>query len=171
MQESVDSGLETAMVSAQHEAAANQEELAANFVKQTTAMQGSASALVSAAGTGFKLEPEAAAILIKACKDSIDELDSLRTDLSKLQSKPQLGTLPGAQEVAEFTQSVATDGQGIIQGVAQLRATLVQMEQAYRNASTNYQQTEQMVTDMLNQQGAGLSQSQPTQNNGWEISA
>jgi hypothetical protein len=132
-------------------------------------MQGSASALVSAAGTGFKLEPEAAAILIKACKDSIDELDSLVGVLNTLRTPPNLGTLPGAKTVSEFTANVATDGQGMIQGVEQLKATLLQMEQAYQKASTNYQQTEQALAGMMNQQAAGLGRPQPSTNNSWEI--
>jgi hypothetical protein len=137
------------------------------FVSQTKAMSGSAGNLIEAAGTGFHLEPDAAAILIKACQDSIKELDRLTSDLRNLEQAPRLGTLPGAVIVSEFTQRVATDHQGMIQGVHQLRATLVQMEQAYQKASTNYQETEQHLTDMLKQQAGGLGQSQP--NNGREI--
>ncbi len=42
----------------------------AEISQQAAAMQASAQNLKAAAGTGFHLEPEAAATLIKSCQDS-----------------------------------------------------------------------------------------------------
>jgi hypothetical protein len=137
-------------------AADSAHDLAQQLAAQSEAMSGSAGAFVQAAGTGFQVTPEAAAILIKACQDSIDELDGLHRELDTLTQAPKLGTLPGALEASRFTQRVATDEQGIIVAVANLKATLIQMAEAYRRASTNYEQTEQLLFGMLNRQKAGL---------------
>ena len=124
--------------------------------QQAAAMQASAQNLKAAAGTGFHLEPEAAAILIKSCQDSIQELDLLQRHLFAIGQAPMLGQTPGAKTIAPFTQDVATDPQGMIPAISNLRKTLVAMEQAYRQASTNYQETEAIIAQSLKPQQATL---------------
>ena len=124
--------------------------------QQAAAMQASAQNLKAAAGTGFHLEPEAAATLIKACQDSLRELDLLQFDLDQIRQAPMLGQTPGAKAIAPFTQKVATDSQGMIPAITNLRKTLEAMEQAYRQASTNYQETEAIIAQSLKQQQTTL---------------
>ncbi|HYS40105.1 MAG TPA: hypothetical protein VEO01_31200 [Pseudonocardiaceae bacterium] len=124
--------------------------------QQAAAMQASAQSLKSAAGTGFHLEPEAAATLIKACQDSIHELDGLQFELMSISQAPKLGQTPGAKAIAPFTQDVANDPQGMIPAINNLRKTLEAMEQAYRQASTNYQETEAIIAQSLKQQQTTL---------------
>jgi hypothetical protein len=44
---------------------------------------------------------------------------------------------------------VATDPQGMVQAMASLQATLQQMHDAYIQASTNYQETNEQIADVL----------------------
>jgi hypothetical protein len=134
------------------------EEVSAQLSAQATAMKGSAANLVSSAGTGFTLEPEAAAILIKACRDSIQELDSAATDLTMVSAPPALGNLAGSRQISQFTQQVTVDPQGIVDAVGKLRSTLEQMESAYQKASTNYQETERLITQALTSEGQNMPQ-------------
>src|SRR5262249_44454410 len=131
---------------------------------QLAVMDGSASNLVTAAGTGFKLDPQAAATLIKGCDDALDELNVARMHASDLDNPPQLGTLSGAQTVSTFTHNVATDSQGIGPALESLQGTILQMKQAYIKASTNYQETEQAIADMMKQQAGGLNGGSATTN-------
>jgi DNA repair exonuclease SbcCD ATPase subunit len=124
--------------------------------QQAAAMQASAQNFKAAAGTGFHLEPEAAATLIKACQESLRELDRLQFDLDQIRLAPKLGQTPGAKAIAPFTQDVANDAQGMIPAIKNLESTLQAMEQAYRQASTNYQETEAIIAQSLKQQSATL---------------
>jgi uncharacterized protein YukE len=124
--------------------------------QQAAAMQASAQNLKAAAGTGFHLEPQAAATLIKACQDSLHELEDLQLHLDYISQAPKLGETPGAKVIAPFTQNVATDPQGMIPAITNLQRTLEAMEQAYRQASTNYQETEAIIAQSLKQQSATL---------------
>jgi hypothetical protein len=128
----------------------------AELNQQAAAMQASAQALKATAGTGFHLEPEAAATLIKACQDSLHELSTLQFHLGDISQAPKLGQTPGANVVAPFTRDVATDPQGIIPAITNLQRTLEAMEQAYRKASTNYQETEAIIAASLKHQQATL---------------
>jgi hypothetical protein len=128
----------------------------AELNQQAAAMQASAQALKATAGTGFHLEPEAAATLIKACQDSLHELSGLQFHLGDISQAPKLGQTPGANVVAPFTRDVATDPQGIIPAITNLQRTLEAMEQAYRKASTNYQETEAIIAASLKHQQATL---------------
>ncbi len=116
---------------------------------QAAQMDGSAGNLVKAAGGGFKLDPAAAASLAAACQAAMDKILDMQGDLINIQQAPNLGTLAGAQAVANYTQNVATDPQGMVQAVQSLNATLQQMHDAYIQASTNYQETNEQVADIL----------------------
>jgi hypothetical protein len=124
--------------------------------QQAAAMQASAQNFKAAAGTGFHLEPEAAATLIKACQDSLHELEGLQNELKTIALAPKLGQTPGAMMVAPFTRDVATDPQGMIPAINNLQHTLEAMEQAYRQASTNYQETEAIIAASLKHPQAAL---------------
>jgi hypothetical protein len=128
----------------------------AEINKQAAAMQVSAQNLKAAAGTGFHLEPEAAATLIKSCQDSLHELETLQRHIQTISQKPQLGETPGAKVIAPFTQDVATDPQGMVPAITHLQGTLQAMEAAYRKASTNYQETEAIIAASLKQPQATL---------------
>lgn len=117
---------------------------------QATVMTGSATNLVSAAGSGFKLDPEAATALIASCDESLNVLRNVQMDLEQVANAPRLGTSSGQQQVASFTHNVASDHQGIVQAVGGLQATITQMRQAYQKAVANYQAIEQQVTDSVN---------------------
>jgi hypothetical protein len=116
---------------------------------QAAKMDGSAGNLVKAAGGGFKLDPHAAASLAAACQAAMDKITDMQGDLTNIQQAPQLGTLTGATAVANYTQNVATDPQGMVQAVQSLNATLQQMHDAYIQASKNYQETNEQVADIL----------------------
>ncbi len=124
-------------------------QIAAQINQQAVQIESSAKNLVVAAGTGFHIEPEAAATLIKACQDSIHELDHLDKELYTIRQAPKLGQTPGAQVVAPFTQKVAMDEQGMIPAIASLKKTLADMITAYQKASTNYAETEAIIAQSL----------------------
>jgi DNA repair exonuclease SbcCD ATPase subunit len=124
--------------------------------QQAAAMQAGAQSLKAAAGSGFHLEPEAAATLIKACQDSLHELNTLQRDVEQIRQAPKLGQTPGATTIAPFTQNVAMDPQGMIPALTNLQHTLEAMEQAYRQASTNYQETEAIIAASLKHQQTTL---------------
>jgi hypothetical protein len=120
-------------------------ELAATISKQVKSIQDGAKNLVTGAGSGFHLEPEAAATLIKACQDSLVQLDGLATHLITLRQAPQLGQTPVAPAVSRLTEQVVTDDQGIVPAIDNLKQTLNDMIAAYRKASTNYAVTEDIL--------------------------
>ena len=122
---------------------------AAEIAVQSAQIQASAQKLAANAGSGFHIEPEAAATLIKSCMHSLDELNSLGASVNVIIQAPKLGQTPGAQVVAPFTQSVATDAQGMRQAIQNLRQTLTDMIQAYHQASTNYAETEAIIKASL----------------------
>lgn len=116
---------------------------------QAAKMDGSAGNLLKAAGGGFKLDPQAAASLAAACQTAMDKISDMQVDLQAISQAPSLGSLSGAQAVANYTQNVATDPQGMVQAMQSLNATLQQMHDAYVQASTNYQETNDQVADIL----------------------
>lgn len=122
---------------------------AAEIAVQSAQIQASAQKLAANAGSGFHIEPEAAATLIKSCMHSLDELNSLRPHVMTVSQAPKLGQTPGANVVAPFTQQVATDPQGIGQAITNLTQTLQDMIKAYRQASTNYAETESIIQSSL----------------------
>jgi hypothetical protein len=121
----------------------------AEIAAQSAQIQASAQQLASNAGSGFHIEPEAAATLIKSCMTSLDELNQLEHHVITVGQAPQLGRTPAAEVVSPFTQQVATDPRGIIPAIQNLRQTLTDMMAAYRKASTNYAETEAMVQASL----------------------
>jgi hypothetical protein len=124
---------------------------------QAAKMDGSAGNLVKAAGGGFKLDPHAAASLAAACQAAMDKISDMQVDLQAISQAPSLGALSGAQAVANYTQNVATDPQGMVQAVQSLNATLQQMHDAYIQASKNYQETNEQVGDILKKIDPGHS--------------
>lgn len=123
---------------------------------QAKQMQQSAKQMAATACSGFHIEPEAAATLIKACLDSIHELNKLDAAMFDVSQAPKLGDTPGAKVVAPFTQQVATDGQGIAPAIVSLKQTLNDMMAAYQKASTNYAETQSMIQELMRKQQAGL---------------
>jgi hypothetical protein len=117
--------------------------------QQAVQIESSAKSFVAAAGTGFHIEPEAAATLIKACQDSLQELEQLSEALVTISMAPRLGQTPGARVVAPFTHRVASDEQGMIPAIASLKKTLADMIRAYQKASTNYAETEAIIAQSL----------------------
>lgn len=114
--------------------------------KQAVRIKSAAKGFAQAAGKGFHLEPEAAATLIKACEDAIHQLTELMRDVQTLDQAPQLGKTPGAVVVSAFTRNVAMDEHGIAPVIEDLRKTLLDMVSAYRKASTNYAETEAILS-------------------------
>lgn len=133
-----------------NQALANLQSGTGTIADQATVMNGSATNLVAAAGTGFKLDPEAATALIASCEESLDVLNSIGADLQMVREAPKLGATKGAQTVSTFTQKVASDPQGIVEAVKSLESTVWQMQQAYQKAVANYQAVEQQVSDSVN---------------------
>jgi hypothetical protein len=125
----------------------------AEINQQATQMQSSAKDFVAAAGSGFHIEPEAAAILIKSCQDSLHELENLTEELATISQAPKLGQTPGAKVVSPFTQNVATDPQGMRPAIENLKKTLADMITAYQKASTNYAETEAIIARSLKGSG------------------
>lgn len=120
--------------------------------QQAVQMQSGAKSMAAAAGSGFHIEPQAAATLIKACEDSLRELDGLSLHLGTIQQAPQLGETPGAKVVAPFTQQVAADPRGMLPAINSLKTTLMDMIAAYRKASTNYAETEAILAHSFKSQ-------------------
>jgi hypothetical protein len=133
-----------------NQALANLQSGKGTMADQATVMSGSATNLVASAGTGFKLDPEAATALIASCDESLKVLDHIQADLAFVRNAPHLGRTKGALTVSAFTQNVASDHQGIVNAVLGLQATVSQMRQAYQKAVANYQAIEQHVTDSVN---------------------
>jgi hypothetical protein len=125
---------------------------------QATVMNGSAANLVNAAGTGFTLDPAAATALIASCDESLDILLTISEDLRLVQETPRLGGIKAAQDVATFTQKVASDPKGIAKAVSDLQGTIAQMKQAYQKALGNYQAIDQQVSDTVNKLAAEVNQ-------------
>lgn len=121
----------------------------AEIAVQSAQIQVSAQKLATNAGSGFHIEPEAAATLIKSCMTSLDELNGLHSHVMTVSQAPKLGQTPGANVVAPFTQQVATDPQGIGQAITNLTQTLQDMIKAYHQASTNYAETEAIIRSSL----------------------
>jgi uncharacterized tellurite resistance protein B-like protein len=117
--------------------------------KQAVQIKSSATSFKAAAGSGFHIEPEAAATLIKACEDAQHDLNKLMTQTMTIEQAPQLGKTPGANVVSKFTQNVATDNEGILSALRNLRQTLDDMISAYRKASTNYTETEATLAKLM----------------------
>jgi hypothetical protein len=124
---------------------------------QSKQIQQSASSFAAAAGKGFHIEPQAAATLINACRDGLNQLNDLRMHMETVAQSPQLGQTPGANVVAPFTQSVATDNQGIFPAIQNLYTTLQDMIQAYQKASTDYQQTQEIIEQSMQAQARTLA--------------
>lgn len=128
--------------------------------RESVSIQSSAKALAASGGKSFHIEPQAAATLINACRDALNQLEEMQMHLYKISQAPQLGRTPGADVVAPFTQQAATDHEGVQQAVTNLKSTLQNMIQAYTKASTNYTETERLVSDAMKREHARLS---PTQ--------
>lgn len=124
-------------------------ERTAEIAAQSAQIQASAQQLATSAGSGFHIEPEASATLIKSCMTSLDELNSIERHVKTIEQAPALGTTPAATVVAPFTQQVATDPQGMTQAILNLKATLQDMISAYQKASTNYAETEAIIQASL----------------------
>ncbi|HEX4724399.1 MAG TPA: hypothetical protein VH333_17910 [Pseudonocardiaceae bacterium] len=124
-------------------------ERTAEIAAQSAQIQASAQQLATSAGSGFHIEPEAAATLIKSCMTSLDELNSLVGHVNTVGQAPQLGQTPAAVVVSPFTQQVATDPQGLGPAIQNLRQTLTDMIAAYHKASTNYAETEAIIQSSL----------------------
>ena len=133
-----------------NQALANLQSGKGTIADQATVMSGSATNLVASAGTGFKLDPEAATALIASCDESLKVLDGITQHLMTVREAPKLGATNGARTVSSFTQKVATDPQGIAAAVLNLQGTITQMRHAYQKAVANYQAIEQHVTDSVN---------------------
>jgi hypothetical protein len=120
------------------------------IAKQSQTMATSSGLMLSSAQSGgFKIEPGAADALIKACTQSLTDLDNLMDDVNQVRLAPQLGQTPGAKLVSPFTQKVATDDQGIVQAIDNSKTTLQQMVKAYTQAKQNYLNTEDNVAQSL----------------------
>jgi hypothetical protein len=124
---------------------------------QAQQIQRSAGSFAAAAGKGFHIEPQAAATLINACRDSLNQLNDLQQHMQTVSQAPRLGQTPGANVVAPFTQSVATDSHGIFPAIQNLTTTLQDMIQAYQKASTNYQQTQEIIEQSMRTQQSSLA--------------
>jgi hypothetical protein len=125
--------------------------------KQAVQIQGAAKSFAAAAGKGFSIEPQAAATLIESCLRSLNDLNDLQQNMHSLEQSPQLGQTPGAQVIAPFTQKVAMDPQGIMPAVQNLMKTLQDMMAAYKKASTNYEETNALVQQYMQQQANSLA--------------
>lgn len=124
--------------------------------RESVQIQASAKNFAASAGQGFHIDPQAAATLINACRDALNQLESVQFHVYNVSQAPKLGQTPGADVIAPFTQSAATDHQGVQQAITNLKSTLQQMIQAYQKASTNYQETEQLVAQAMRREHARL---------------
>jgi hypothetical protein len=129
----------------------------ATVSKESAQIQSSAKSFAAAAGKGFHIDPEAAATLINSCRDALDQLTDAARHLDTVSEAPQLGQTPGAQVISPFTQGAAVDVNGIRPAITNLQKTLQDMIQAYKKASTNYAQTEELVQQSMRQQKSTLA--------------
>lgn len=121
-------------------------------IAQSQQMVDSAKKLLFAAQSGgFGFQPEAADIMLAALHDSIADLNSLNDSLMLISQAPKLGRTPAARVVSPFTQQVATDGQGIVRVIENLRQILQDMISAYQEAAKHYNETDTIAARQLNQ--------------------
>lgn len=105
--------------------------------------------LASARSGGFGFQPEAADTMIAAVRDSIADLDRLQSDLHVISQAPKLGRTPAALVVSPFTQRVATDEQGMVRTITNLRQVLTDMGSACEEAKKHYDETDTIAAQQL----------------------
>lgn len=105
--------------------------------------------LTSAQSGGFGFQPEAADTMITALQESIDDLRSIESSLYVISQAPKLGRTPAALVVSPFTQKVATDEQGIVRAVHNLRQLLTDMIAAYQEAKNHYDATDTIAAQQM----------------------
>jgi len=101
--------------------------------------------LISAQQGGFGFQPEAAEIMIRALRESIDDIDSLFKQLIHISQAPKLGRTPAALVVAPFTLDVATGAQGLVLALQNFRQTMVDMIAAYDEAKKHYHDSDATI--------------------------
>ena len=105
--------------------------------------------LASAQSGGFGFQPEAADTMIRALHESRDDLDRLNDKLIVISQAPKLGRTPAAQWVSPLTQNVATDDQGILNAIANLKQILTDMISACQEAKKHYDESDTLAAQRM----------------------
>jgi hypothetical protein len=105
--------------------------------------------LASAQSGGFGFQPEAADAMIEALLDCIADLDGLNRYLDVISQAPKLGLTPAAQWVSPLTRKVATDEQGVVLAVHNLKQLLTDMIAAYEAAKQHYDENDTIAAQRM----------------------
>lgn len=123
------------------------------FATQVQGWANSSAAMKAAAESGgFAVDPEGGHAYVDAYNFALDKLRELRTDLSHIVLRYQLGTSPGAQKIAPWNLQVAQELEAAFN---QLSTVYTNARDAYAQAMNNYQQTEHGAAASLHN-SAGL---------------
>ncbi|GAA3004718.1 hypothetical protein [Actinokineospora diospyrosa] len=104
----------------------------------------------AAARGGFAVNEHGGAALLRAIGNLVEWIDEQQVQLRLLTRVAKLGSSNNAEIMKPFLQQVASDDQGFITQLLQLRASLVQGEEAIRQAMANYQQVDQQAAREMN---------------------
>jgi hypothetical protein len=94
---------------------------------------------VAAEAGGFAVDPESGQAYVDAYNFALNKIRDLRSDLSHIVQRYQLGTTPGAQKIAPWNLQVAQELEAAFN---QLQTVYTNARDAYAQAMKNYQQTE-----------------------------
>lgn len=97
----------------------------------------------SAGAGGFAVSETAGQDMLNAIHKLDDRLAVRLADLALLRQQPPLGSSHGAEVVKPFNVQVATDEQGFLTRLEQLREQLAKAEEGIRKAMENYRNAEQ----------------------------
>lgn len=97
----------------------------------------------SAASGAFEVSAEGGDALIKAITEFQDWVNSEIRTVDRLAQERMLGTTNGAQVIAPFVQTVATDGQGFATQLKALAQSLEKAKEGIQKAMENYRATEE----------------------------
>ncbi|WP_026421582.1 hypothetical protein [Actinokineospora inagensis] len=102
-----------------------------------------------AASGGFEVNEHGGQALLTAIHNMIEWLDSQRSELVNLRERAKLGSSTNAEVMKPFMQQVASDGQGFLTQLAQLRDSLGTAEKAITQAMANYRATDDLAAGSL----------------------
>ncbi len=109
--------------------------------------------VASAKSGGFQVTKEAADPIIKVLEDFIDQIESMRSDLTVFDQMPSLGGHQYGQLVARHMHEAANDGQSARAAAESLQVVLRKSREALLRASDQYDEREESAEDIFRKMG------------------
>jgi len=117
------------------------------FAAEVQGWANSSATMKAAAETGgFAVAPASGQAYVDAYNFALDKIRELRADFANIVRAYQLGTTPGAQKISPWNLQVAQELEAAFN---QLPTVYTNARDAYAQAMTNYQQTEQATAGSL----------------------